>query len=177
MTEDARAKDGKTAQRLKGRVKWFNATKGFGFIVPEDGGRDILIHINVLRDYGLSTLSEDAQIEFSAQKSERGLQAVEVHAVETPKGGAGPDAAGGAKAKRADAAELQPARIKWFNTEKGFGFVRVFGDDEDVFVHMDVFRRAGMSQPEQGEGVAVRIAEGKRGRMVAEVEAWDSACL
>ena len=173
------AEDGKTTQRLKGRVKWFNSAKGFGFIVPEDGGRDILIHASVLRDCGLSELSEDAQIEFSAQKSERGMQAVEVHAVETPKDGAGSAAArspGGAKAKGTEAVELQPARIKWFNAEKGFGFVRVFGVDEDVFVHMDTFRRAGMSHPEQGEGVAVRITEGKRGRMVAQVEAWDSAC-
>lgn len=173
------AEDGKTTQRLKGRVKWFNPAKGFGFIVPEDGGRDILIHVNVLRDCGLSELSENAQIEFSAEKSERGLQAVEVHAVETPRDGAGAGGerdARGAKAKRAEAAELQPARIKWFNAEKGFGFVRVFGVDEDVFIHMDTLRRAGMSYPEQGEGVAVRIAEGKRGRMVSEVEAWDSAC-
>ena len=170
------AEDDKNTQRLKGRVKWFNPGKGFGFIVPEDGGRDILIHANVLRDYGLSTLGEDAQIEFSAQESERGMHAIEVHAVEAPKDGAATGGPGGAKAKVAPGAELQPARIKWFNDAKGFGFVRVFGVDEDVFVHMDTFRRAGMSHPEQGEGIAVRIAEGKRGRMVAEIEAWDSAC-
>ncbi len=71
-------------QALKGRVKWFDPSKGFGFVVAEDGGPDILLHANVLRNFGQSSIADGAGIEILAQKTARGIQAVEVLAIEPP---------------------------------------------------------------------------------------------
>jgi CspA family cold shock protein len=73
------------------------------------------------------------------------------------------------------AAELEPARVKWFDKAKGFGFANVFGKPEDVFIHIEVLRRSGLADLQPGEALAIRVVEGKRGRMAMEVNAWESA--
>jgi CspA family cold shock protein len=74
-----------------------------------------------------------------------------------------------------DAAELEPARVKWFDKAKGFGFANVFGSSEDVFIHIEVLRRAGLADLQPGEALAIRVIDGKRGRMALEVCAWEAA--
>ncbi|MCL4163625.1 UNVERIFIED_CONTAM: hypothetical protein GTU68_063429, partial [Idotea baltica] len=68
-------------------------------------------------------------------------------------------------------APMVAARVKWFDKAKGFGFANVFGNSEDVFVHMDVLRQFGLSDLAPGEAIAMRVIDGKRGRMAAEVQA------
>ena len=63
------------------------------------------------------------------------------------------------------AAPLEPARVKWFDKAKGFGFANTFGRDEDVFVHIEVLRRSGLADVQPGEALAIRVIDGKRGRM------------
>ena len=163
-----------------GSVKWFDTTKGFGFITDDEGGRDILLHANVLRNFGHSSVVEGALIEVSVTETPRGLQASEILTLKLPE----PESGLGAKATGIDGMDgelltstepLQPARVKWFDKVKGFGFVNIFGSTEDVFVHMEVLRAHGMAELVQGEAVCVRTAQGPRGRMAVEVRAWDFA--
>lgn len=162
--------------RLRGFVKWFDPGKGFGFIVAENGGPDILLHVNALRNFGQSSVCDRAGIEVSVQQTERGLQAVEVFEITPP---AGEDAAGVVAPESVfDAATLalplEPARVKWFDKGKGFGFANVFGRPEDVFVHMEVLRKSGFAELQPGEGIGLRIIEGERGRMAVMIAAWDA---
>ncbi len=162
-------------ERVKGTVKWFDPVKGFGFIISERGGPDILLHVNVLRNFGQSSVADGSVIELRAVSTERGVQASEVLSISPPVGveTSLPDIAG--LDRDAIASEpLVAARIKWFDKAKGFGFANVFGCPEDVFVHIDVLRQSGLSDLGPGEAIALRVINGKRGRMAVEVQAWET---
>ena len=166
-------------QRIKveGRVKWFDPIKGFGFIVDPDGGSDILLHANVLRNFGQSTVADEALITVMTQTTARGVQAVEVLSIAPPEADAlAPlDMFSDAEFTDIAALPLEPARVKWFEKGKGFGFANVFGRGEDVFIHMEVLRRSGFADLAPGEAICLRVVEGARGRMAAQVLAWDAA--
>lgn len=167
----------KAVHVLHGRVKWFDPVKGFGFILSEETGSDILLHANVLRNFGQSTVADGAEITVMVQETQRGVQAVEVLSI-TPPEGTGFAMAGEGNAFSAEeiaACPLEPARVKWFDKDKGFGFANVFGRTEDVFVHVEVLRMSGFADLAAGEAICLRIIEGKRGRMAAQVLAWDAA--
>ena len=161
---------------VAGHVKWFDPTRGFGFVVADDGGPDILLHANVLRNFGQSSVADQAAITLSIQETDRGVQALEVLSIEPPAGFVGPglDDLEMPDEDR-DALALEPARVKWFDKGKGFGFANVFGRPEDVFVHVEVLRRSGLADLQPGEAVGLRVIEGRRGRMAAQVTAWDNA--
>lgn len=163
--------------RIVGEVKWFDPVKGFGFVVSDDVEPDILLHANVLRNFGQSSVAESARVEISIQDTERGVQAIEVFRIDPPAGMTGialPDFEF-FDPEEIRKAILQPARIKWFDKVKGFGFANVFGCNEDIFVHVEVLRRSGLSDLQPGEALAVRVINGKRGRMATEVSAWENA--
>ncbi len=163
--------------RVEGRVKWFDPSKGFGFIVSDAGGPDILLHANVLRNFGQSSVADGARITVLMQMTQRGAQAVEVveivppvHESSTPLD----DLVEGDLAELATLPML-PARVKWFDKAKGFGFANIFGKPEDVFIHVEVLRRSGFADLAPGEAVCLRVVDGKRGRMAAQVLSWESA--
>lgn len=160
-----------------GHVKWFDPVKGFGFVVADTGGPDILLHVNVLRNFGQSSVADGAGIELRIQRTDRGVQAVEVVSIEPPETGQSAPLEDIASLGQAEivSAPLEPARVKWFDKAKGFGFANVFGRSEDVFLHVEVLRRSGLSDLQPGEALAVRVIDGKRGRMAAEVMAWEAA--
>lgn len=161
--------------RLRGVVKWFEPSKGFGFIVADDGGPDILLHVNALRNFGQSSVCDRAGIVVSVQQTERGLQAVEVFEITPPpedETRSGPGL--GVFAPEVLALPLEPGRVKWFDKAKGFGFANVFGRPEDVFIHMEILRRSGFAELQAGEGIGLRIVQGERGRMAAMIAAWDA---
>jgi cold shock protein len=162
---------------LHGRVKWFDPSKGFGFIVSEDTDVDILLHANVLRNFGQGSVADGAGIVVRVQKTQRGVQAVEVVRIDPPEGVVFPlsDEAGQMVGSDILALPLEPARVKWFDKGKGFGFANVFGRTEDVFVHAEVLRVSGFADLAAGEAVALRIVEGKRGRMAVQVVSWEIA--
>jgi len=163
--------------RVTGHVKWFDPTKGFGFVVADGGGPDILLHANVLRNFGQSSVADNAGIEISVQETERGTQALAVHHIDPPK--IEPvdfDEATAATPLIDDAhVHVEPARVKWFDKSKGFGFANVFGNDEDIFVHVEVLRRCGFADLQPGEAVGLKVVDGERGRMASSVTSWDSA--
>lgn len=168
--------DDASMRLVRGRVKWFDAGKGFGFVVSNDGGPNILLHANVLRNYGQSSVADGVEVELSIQKTDRGVQATEIFAIQpqvdtevlpledfselTP--------------EELRAAPLQPARVKWFDKAKGFGFANAFGCGDDIFVHVEVLRRSGLANLAPGEAISLRVIQGRRGKMAAEVCPWEA---
>lgn len=157
---------------VRGHVKWFDTTKGYGFVVCPDEDGDILLHGNVLRGYGHTSVAEGAEIVLRVQMTERGRQAVEVVEIVPNAGevvpGLVPPGVGGEAA-----GPLEPARVKWFDRVKGFGFVNIYGRPEDVFLHMETLRQYGYGEVVAGDVLAVRVTAGPRGPMVYEVRSWD----
>lgn len=172
MTEE---NDGTTV--LAGRVKWFDPAKGFGFVVAEGASRDILLHANVLRNFGQSSVADGTPITVRIQETPRGIQAVEVLQIETPVSVVVPLPEEGllTTPEELAALPLEPARVKWFDKGKGFGFANVFGRAEDVFIHIEVLRVSGFADLQPGEAVGLRIIEGRRGRMAVQVASWEAA--
>lgn len=164
-------------QTVHGVVKWFDPTKGYGFIVSDEGGPDILLHINVLRNFGQSSVADGAVVHLIVNDTTRGVQAVEVLEIEPPKREDVPVLSDFAELDMCAVSSqpLEAARVKWFDKGKGFGFANVFGRPEDVFLHVEVLRQSGLADLQPGEALAMRVIEGKRGRMAVEVLAWESA--
>jgi CspA family cold shock protein len=164
-------------QTVHGRVKWFDPGKGFGFIVSDDTDADILLHANVLRNFGQGSVADNAGIIVRVQRTQRGVQAVEVLSIEPPEGASFPLSEEAGLFIEADiqTLPLEAARVKWFDKSKGFGFANVFTRPEDVFIHAEVLRVSGFADLAAGEAVALRIVEGRRGRMAVQVLSWEVA--
>lgn len=168
--------DNNIEKTVSGQVKWFDPTRGFGFVVSDDGGPDILLHANVLRVFGQSTVADAANIRLTVQETDRGIQAIEVLSIEPPLASIGPSLEDLEHLEDVDLnVSLEPARVKWFDKGKGFGFANVFGKTDDIFVHVEVLRLSGLADLMPGEAVALRVIDGRRGRMAAQVIAWDVA--
>ena len=116
---------------VAGRVKWFDATRGFGFLVSDELDGDVLLHFSVLREHGRRSLPEGALVECVPMRQERGLQARRVLSIDlsTRLAGAAQIVHLGRRAGRPQGAwptrpgEFQPVEVKWFNRVKGYGFV------------------------------------------------------
>ncbi|MCO6381640.1 MAG: cold shock domain-containing protein [Vannielia sp.] len=169
--------DNNAHHRVRGRVKWFDPAKGFGFVIADEGGPDILLHANVLRNFGQSSVADGAGIEISTQDTNRGQQAVEVFAIDPPEPGDAPplDDVAALDPEELAALPMEPARVKWFDKGKGFGFANVFRRPEDIFVHIEVLRRSGLADLQPGEAICLKVVEGRRGRMATQVLSWESA--
>lgn len=176
MTNDSQdaAED---TERVTGIVKWFDPVKGFGFVLSDAGGPDILLHANVLRNFGQSSVADGAGIDITIQRTTRGMQAITVHGINPPEGIEESPLADFDDIDPAliAAAVLEPARVKWFDKAKGFGFANIFGRSEDIFIHVEVLRRSGLADLQPGEALGIRVIDGKRGRMATEVTAWEAA--
>lgn len=155
---------------VAGRVKWFDVAKGYGFIVPEDGGGDVLIHVTVLRRDGFATLTEGARVVAEAQRRDRGLQVLKVLSV-TPGDPADVPAETLAR-PRAQASQVggfEIVIVKWFNRSRGFGFLTRGEGTEDIFVHMETLRRYGFIDPQPGDSMLARFGPGPKGLLAVEV--------
>ena len=163
-------------QPIKGQIKWFDPAKGFGFLSDAEEAGDVLLHSNVLRSFGQSSIAEGALVEVIAIQTPRGRQAVEVLSIAPPPLNAQASApiTELAALSEADFAALPllPARVKWFDRNKGFGFANIFGSSGDVFLHIEVLRRCGFVDLADGEAVALRVFLAKRSMIATEVSAW-----
>ncbi len=162
-----------------GTVKWFDPSKGFGFVISDQGGADILLHVNVLRNFGQSSIADGARVELSAHETEP-RRPGDASSRNTPSGNQPIRCLGeivGVDPAIVAAAPIEPARVKWFDKSKGFGFANVFGKSDDVFLHIEVLRQSGLSDLQPGEALALRVINGERGKMAAEVRAWETVIL
>ncbi|UWR23777.1 cold-shock protein [Sulfitobacter sp. S190] len=161
--------------QIEGAVKWFDPVKGYGFVVSDMGGSDVLLHVNVLRNFGQSSIADGSRVTLVVQQTDRGIQAAEVVSITPPEDTITPIAdIAGLDAQEISQTPLVAVRVKWFDKAKGFGFANVFGQSDDVFVHIDVLRQSGLADMQPGEALAMRVIDGKRGLMAAEVQAWET---
>ncbi|QRM55400.1 cold-shock protein [Sinorhizobium sp. BG8] len=155
---------------ITGVIKWFDVAKGFGFIVPDNGMQDVLVHVTCLRRDGYQTVLEGTRVVALIQRRDRGYQAfrilsmdqstavhpsqmppVKTHVQVTPTSG------------------LERVLVKWFNRTKGFGFLTRGEGTEDIFIHMETLRRFGLTELRPGQVVLVRFGDGEKGLMAAEI--------
>ena len=181
--DDPSASVGEGASELPpitGRVKWFDSTRGFGFLVSDDVEGDILLHFSVLREHGRRSLPEGALVECVPARLERGLQALRILSIDLSSALPMPPKAALSSRERADrkalsetAGEFQPVEVKWFNRVKGYGFVNRGGPnedgDEDVFVHMETVRQSGLGELQPGQKLEARVAPSAKGLTAVEL--------
>jgi CspA family cold shock protein len=169
---------------ITGRVKWFDATRGFGFLVCDEIEGDVLLHFSVLREHGRRSVPEGAVIECVPVKLDRGFQAKRVISIDTslalpqaPRSSMPAGERADRKALADNAGAFEPVEVKWFNRVRGYGFVKRPDESggEDVFVHMETVRTAHLPELQPGQQLEARIAPSSKGLTAIELRDFGAA--
>lgn len=163
--------------QAKGTVKFFNAQKGFGFVVREDGGEDVFVHISAVEQAGLTGLAEGQPLEFTLTERNGRVSATDliiegeplpVTERAAPAGRFG-DREGGPRggADRQLTGERVDGTVKFFNAMKGFGFIQRDDGQPDAFVHISAVERSGLGNLDEGQRVSFELEVDRRGKTAA----------
>ena len=188
------------AARLSGKIKWFNRSKGFGFIVPDDGGGDVFLPLAVLERSGFGEAPDGASVTFEWVQGPKGRAAVQVLDLDastaTPRaprerggermgdrggnhggyrardggGYGGGGGDGGGADMQAGPAESLDGVVKWYDPARGFGFILPNDGSKDIFVHITALRRCGIEALEPGQPVRMTVSQARRGREASAIE-------
>jgi CspA family cold shock protein len=166
-----------SGEPVRGTVKWFNAEKGFGFVTLEDGA-DVFLHSSVITRSGLSVNERD-KVRVRVGQGMKGRQVTEILEVEPGGGPAGRPAARpmgpprrpgpmDTSYRRGPAVDMQ-GTVKWYNQQKGFGFITPDDGTKDIFVHASTLARAGLDQLPDGTRVTAKVVQGAKGPEAVEI--------
>lgn len=154
---------------LAGAIKWFDAAKGYGFIVPDNGLPDILLHVTCLRAGSYETAYEGARVHFQAIRRPRGIQAFRILSMDNSTAIHPSQLPQQTHVAVAPESRWERAQVKWFNRVRGFGYLTRGDGTPDIFVHMETLRRFGFTELRPGQPVQVRWGHGSKGCMAAEL--------
>jgi CspA family cold shock protein len=152
--------DAESQSAVRTRLKWFNATKGFGFVSPTDGAPDAFLHVSVLHRAGLQMIGDQAEMICEIGQGPKGPQVMRI--VEMLTGGTAPQPPRQTGIPGPE--EEMSGTVKWFKPDKGFGFITADDSEKDVFVHKSVLRRCGLAVLETGQRVQMRVQDVEKGR-------------
>jgi len=158
---------------VRGKVKWFNPSKRYGFVELLDGSGDAFLHATVLRRIGVEALQPGETLELRLAPGQRGPQVTEIISVDkstaVPPSGrasfASPD-----DRSVAEASVDETGTVKWYSSIKGFGFIVRDRGGKDIFVHASVLQRAGLMNLSEGQRVVVGVIEGRKGPEAASIQ-------
>jgi cold shock protein len=167
------------ATNIRATVKWYNPTKGFGFVSPDDGSPDVFLHVSVVEQAGLQSLDEGSILVCDLADGQRGAQVSTIHSVEAGSAPVQRSSRSGSGSRfprqsvsddddygygsRPNGGATVEGTVKWFNPDKGFGFIVPDQGGKDVFVHIRAVERAGLSTLRENQRVRFTEKAGQKG--------------
>lgn len=167
---EGHAPEGVAVEEVSGTVKWFDATKGYGFVIPDDGGADVLVHVTCLRRDGFPAAAEGARVVCQVVRRAKGRQAHRVLSLDLSTAVHPAAPVPRTRDVIVPGDSFERATVKWFNRLRGFGFLTTGPGAPDIFVHMEILRRGGLGELRPGQVVYVRFGDSSKGRIAAEVK-------
>lgn len=155
--------------QVNGLVKWFDVARGYGFIIPDNGMQDILLHLSCLKRDGFEAPLEGARVSCEVVERQKGYQCLRVLSVDLSTAIHPVERKSRAHTTVTPTTGWIRVKVKWFNRARGFGFVSEGEGQPDIFVHMETLRRTAIAELQPDTWVYVRFGDGPKGKMAAEV--------
>lgn len=165
----AQAEAGVNIIRIDGLVKWFDVGRGYGFIIPDNGLPDILLHLSCLKRDGFEAPLEGTRVTCEIVARQKGYQCLKVIAVDQSTAIYPVERRARTHSDVAPSTGWVRAKVKWFNRARGFGFATEGEGLGDIFVHMEVMRKTAIAELIPDQWIYVRYGDGDKGKMATEV--------